>query len=322
MRRLVLVVAVRRDEHRGHHRERAERGRDHVTHHVAIIVFARPDHTALAADDARDGVVDEGVEIFDARRGELGRILLCEDLGEDVFEAVVVCLGDGVLRREPKILLAVERIVEAAACKALDAGVGVVHAHHHSARLGEVEDLEHALGVLAADDEARLLSSADVRLDILVDVAVGVPRDRDRLLPSRDVGHDALDHDRSAEDGAVKYRPDRAVGALPHLCEVVLGHTLCVGGDRRALDADPEALDRHRRLVSDLVAARLARRQTEIVILRFEIDERFEQNVLDHRPNDARHLVAVHLDQRRVHTDLFHLFLLGHCPKIVIASRP
>ncbi len=66
VRRLVFILAVRRDEHTGHHRQRTERGRDHVAHHVTVVVLARPDKAALRPDHARNCIVDERVEVFDA----------------------------------------------------------------------------------------------------------------------------------------------------------------------------------------------------------------------------------------------------------------
>ena len=59
---LVLVLAVRRNEHRSHHCQRAECCGNHVGHNVAVVVLASPDEAALRADNACHGVVDEGVE--------------------------------------------------------------------------------------------------------------------------------------------------------------------------------------------------------------------------------------------------------------------
>ena len=71
---------------------------------------------------------DRGVEVFDARGLELLFVLLLVDLGEDVLEGVVVFLADGILGGEPQILLCGQRIVKAAAGKALDGGILLVGA--------------------------------------------------------------------------------------------------------------------------------------------------------------------------------------------------
>src|SRR5699024_4518290 len=60
---LVLVVAVGRDQYRGHHGQGTEGGGDHIAHHVAVVVLAGPDETAPGADDPGHRVVDEGVEV-------------------------------------------------------------------------------------------------------------------------------------------------------------------------------------------------------------------------------------------------------------------
>ena len=60
----VFVFSVRTNEYAGHHSERAECGRYHVAHHVAIIVLTSPDVATLAADYACNSVVDQGVEVL------------------------------------------------------------------------------------------------------------------------------------------------------------------------------------------------------------------------------------------------------------------
>ena len=47
----------------GHHSQGAESGGDHVAHDIAVVVLAGPDVAAFAADDAGNGVVNEGVEV-------------------------------------------------------------------------------------------------------------------------------------------------------------------------------------------------------------------------------------------------------------------
>jgi len=101
VRGLVLELAAWGDEHAGHHGKAAERGRDHIAHHVSVVVFERPDKAALAADDARHRVVDQRIEIFDAGLFKRGPILGFVQLGKDIFKAVVVDFGNGVLGGKP-----------------------------------------------------------------------------------------------------------------------------------------------------------------------------------------------------------------------------
>ena len=136
---LILVNSVGRYQHAGHHSERAERGSDHIAHNVAVVVLARPHITALAADNARYGVVDEGVEECDTRLVKLSLILVFKDLCKNILKAVVVDLADSVLGSKPNVELLVERVVKAAARKGRNTLVKVVHTLDDSVG-GKVKD--------------------------------------------------------------------------------------------------------------------------------------------------------------------------------------
>ena len=103
VRRLILVSAVRGDEYARHQAQAAERRGHHVAHHVAVIVFARPDEAALGAHHARHGVVDQRVEILDAGFLKLFLIVSVINFLENILEAVIVDLRNGVLRGKPQI---------------------------------------------------------------------------------------------------------------------------------------------------------------------------------------------------------------------------
>ena len=93
-------LAVGRHQHRGHQAERAEALRHHVGLHVAVVVLAGPDEAADPLERRGDHVVDQAVLVGDVRGLELRRELVVEDLLEDVLEAAVIGLEDGVLGRE------------------------------------------------------------------------------------------------------------------------------------------------------------------------------------------------------------------------------
>ena len=158
-------------------------------------------------------------------------------------------------------------------------------------------------------DELDLAGAGDAHLGVLVDVAVGVAGDGDGLFPAADDGLDALDHDGGAEDRAVEHGADGAVGALPHLLEVVLLDALGVGGDGRALDRDAQALGGLGGVDGDLVVGLIAVLEAEVVVLGLEVDVGADELVFDDLPDDAGHLVAVHLDERGLHRDLGHVRL-------------
>src|SRR5690606_24284120 len=93
-------LAVGSREHRGHEAERAVTLRDGVGLHIAVVVLAGPDVAALPLERRGDHVVDEAVLVGEAGRLELVLVLGVEDLLEEVLEAAVIGLEDGVLRRE------------------------------------------------------------------------------------------------------------------------------------------------------------------------------------------------------------------------------
>ena len=100
-----------------------------------------------------------------------------------------------------------------------------------------------------------------------IDVAVGVTGEHDGLLPAGDVGHDAFAQDGRAEDGAVQNAADGAVGALPHLFEVIFAHALHVGGDGRALDGNAQPLGRLGGIDGHSIVRLVAVRKAEVVVL-------------------------------------------------------
>ena len=303
---LILRRAVRRDKHGRHHGKAAEGRGDHVAHDVAVIVLAGPDEAALAADDAGNGVVDEGVEVGNAELLELRAVVL-ELLLKDLLELAVIDLGDGVLRGEPQILLRINGILEAGARKRADALFLVVGGLPDG---GAVDLLHEKLLLLAALADERQRGGAGlgrVEVDRLIHVAIGMTGDGDGLFPVLYDGMDGVDADGRAEHGAVQNGADRAVRALPHFGELrILHHALLVRRDGGAFDGHAEAaggvggLDRH--LILRLVAVQ----QAEVIILGLQLHKGQDEFVLDHLPKDTGHLVAVHLHQRGRHFDLFH----------------
>ena len=89
-------LAVGRHEDRGHQAERTESLCHAVGLHVAIIVLARPDVSAVPFQRASDHIVDETVLVCQACRLELILEFGFENLGEDVFEFTIIRFEDGV----------------------------------------------------------------------------------------------------------------------------------------------------------------------------------------------------------------------------------
>ena len=117
---------------------------------------------------------------------------------------------------------------------------------------------------------------------------------------------DVRAQDRLAEDHPAQDVADGAVGRLPHLLEVEFLHPRLVRGDGGALDADAVPLDRLGGLDRHPVVGGVAVLHAEVVIVDLKIEERQDQLVLDHLPDDAGHLVAVEIDDRIGDLDFGH----------------
>ena len=303
---LVLVVAVGGDQHRGHHGQGAEGGGDHIAHHVAVVVLAGPDKAALAADDAGHGVVDEGVEILDAQGLELLLVLGVVNFLENILEGVVILFGDGILGGKPQVLLGIHGKLEAGTGKAGDGAVLVELALDHTGAVKIVDGLPEGGAVGSGEEQFRLAGAGYAVLGGAVDITEGMAGDGDGLLPGAHHGGDALDHDGRTEHRAVQNGADGAVGALPHLGEVVLLHTLGVGGDGGTLYGHAVLFVGVGGVHGDLVLGFLAVDKAQIIVLGLQVHKGQNDFVLDLLPQDAGHFVAVHLHQGRAHLDLFH----------------
>ena len=132
--------------------------------------------------------------------------------------------------------------------------------------------------------------------------------DGDGLLPVLHHRRDPLDHDGSAEHGAVQNGADGAVGGFPHLREPILLHTLGVGGDGGALYRHAVRFGRLGGVHRHLVMGALPLRETQIEVDGVQVDIGREKELFDVAPQDAGHLIPVHLHQRGGHFDFFHGF--------------
>ena len=301
---LVLIYAGRAHQDACHHGQAAESARDHVAHHIAVVVLARPNKAALSLHHTRHRIIDERVEILDARLRERRSVFAVKDLLENVLEAVVVRFGDGVLRGEPDVLPRIKRIVETAARKTCDGRIKVMHALSNA---GAAELMNERAGLPAVRrrvDKLHLARTGNEQLRILVDIAVRMTRQRDGLLPVAHARLNALAGDGRAEHRSVKDGADGAVGALPHLLETVFLHARGVGRDSGALHSHAQALRCLGGIDGNLVIGGVTIGKAQVVILGFKVYEGANELIFDHLPNDASHLVAVHFDKRHDHGDL------------------
>ncbi|CAG9096414.1 unnamed protein product, partial [Plutella xylostella] len=297
VRRLRLHrLTIRADEHRRHEPQRAVALRHRVRLHVAVVVLAGPHEPALRLHGVRHHVVDEPVLVPDAGRLVRRAVFLLVDLLEDVLEAAVVLLQDGVLCAQVQRVLPVQRELERGVGEVNNRGVSVEHAERHAGALEVVDDLLDGLPLGRGPDELELALAGHDVVDGLVLVGVRVAADDDGLLPAGDEPRDVLADDGLAEHGAAEDVADGAVGALPHLLELELLDSLLVGSDGGALDADVVLLDGVGTVDSDLVVGLVAVLHAQVVSVQLDVQEREDQLVLDQVPDDPGHLIPEDVD--------------------------
>ena len=219
---------------------------------------------------------------------------------------MIVCLGDGVLCSKPQILLDAERIIEACSCKSTNGLVCVVHTLEN-ARIRVFENSPALLpSVGISNHKLGSCRAFHSYLCVLINIAVCVTSDGNRLLPAGNERLDAVNEDRSSEYGTVEHCPDGSVGALPHLCQVVLRHSLSIGSNGGALNGNTEFLGLLSSIDSNLILGGFTVLESEIKILRLKMNIGIDNDILDLLPDYPGHLIAVHLDERCLHCNLSH----------------
>lgn len=164
-----------------------------------------------------DHVVDETVLVPDLLGLELLLVLGIVKLLEDVLEAAIVLLQNGVLGAHVQRVALVKSELEGSVGKAADRLVGVVLGLGNAAALLELEDLNLlGLAALRSVDHGELARAGNDTVLGAVLVTKGVTANDDGLLPSGDETGDAGDDDGLTEDGAAESVTDGAVGGEPH----------------------------------------------------------------------------------------------------------
>jgi hypothetical protein len=220
-----------------------------------------------------DYVVDQAVFVGDAGLRESVPEIPVEDFLEQILEAAVIGLENGVLGRQIDRNLAGQAVIEAGAGETLDAVVQVVHAHGDAGRREVVDVVGNRLAAVGrAEGHRQLARTRHPEIGGAVLVAESMTGDDDRLGPTgHQTRHVAAD-DRFAEDGAAQHVTDRAVGRFPHLLQIEFLNARLVRGDGRALHADAVLLDRIGRIESDLIRSLVPVLNAQIVVFQVDIE--------------------------------------------------
>ena len=196
---------------------------------------------ALGADDPRHGVVDEGVEVFDAQGLELLFVFGVVDLLEDILEVWSYCLEMvSFVANHRSCLVSMAYWKQDRAKELMDLSVlNCACSTPGPSNLFTVCQWAVRRRSVAGKHQLGLAGAGHAVLGRAVDVAKGVARDGDGFFPGAHHRRDTLDHDGRAEHRAVQNGADGAVGALPHLGKVVFLHALALGVMVAHLTATP-----------------------------------------------------------------------------------
>ena len=160
--------------------------------------------------------------------------------------------------------------------------------------------------VLFSNDKLGLCAGRDGHFHIAVDVSIGMARNGNRFLPVPDEGFNPLHKDGRTENSAIQDRADGSVGRFPHFFQAVFQHPVRIRRNGRAFYGDAVFFSGVSGVERNLVAGCVPVLQSQIIIFRFQVDIRGQQNIFNHFPDDSGHFVAVHFNQRRRHLDFLH----------------
>ena len=164
------------------------------------------DETTLTLDHLGNHVVNETVLVPDVLGLELLLVGGLVDLLEDILEATIVPLQDGVLGAHVERETLKQGHLETGMGEAADRLVGVVLGLGNTTAL-EVVDIDGlGLATLRGVDELQLAGSGNDTVLGTVLVTEGVTTDDDGLVPAGDETRDAGDDDGLTEDGTVAAR--------------------------------------------------------------------------------------------------------------------
>lgn len=194
------------------------------------------------------------------------------DLLEDVLEAAIVLLEDGVLGGQVEGVLTADRELEAAVGELVDRFVGVVHRQHNTGTL-KLVDFQIGGGGAVSWGKGHGEGAGDFgdKVGRSVLVTESVSADDDGLGPAGNASGDVVHDDGLTEDGAADDVANSAVGGLPHLLETELLDSCLVSSDGRALDADLAGLDRIGTVNAHLIVGGIAVLNAQVVVLDVEV---------------------------------------------------
>lgn len=181
-----------------------------------------------ALDHLGDHVVDEAVLVPDLLGLELLLVLGVIELLEDILEATIVLLENGVLGAHVQGKALVNGELERGVSEASDGLVGVVLGLGNTTTVLELVDLNLlGLTTLGGEDHGELAGAGEDGILGTVLVTKGVTANDDGLLPAGDKTRNAVNDNGLTEDGTAESVSDGAVGGEPHCFTGQSGTQVC-----------------------------------------------------------------------------------------------
>ena len=310
---LGLNGAVGGLEDGGHETEGAVSLGNDVGLDITIVVLASPDEATAGFDHVGDHVVDKTVLVPETSSLELCLVGGLVDLLEDVLEATIVLLEDGVLGGQVARVVAGEGVLHARVGEAVDGIVSVVHAEHDTGTL-EVEDLEVSglRAILRGESHIELTWNLGAEVSGSVLIAKSVSTNDNWSLPAWNEFRDVANDDGCSEDSTADNVSDGSVRRLPHLFEAELLNTGLIRSDSGALDTNLAGLDCLSSLNGNLIVGGVTILHAEIEVLDIQVQVREDKLILDQLPDNSGHLITVHLDDGIGYLDLLSCGSFDH----------
>ena len=145
---------------------------------------------------------------------------------------MVILLGNGILGCKPNILLQIQTIVEASPCKTSNGIILVVQALNNAVGILEIKNqLTGFFAFCIGNNQFCLRTLLHFHFGVLINIAISVTSNCNRLCPSRNIRFNTLYQNRGAEYSSVQNGTNCTVRAFPHLGKMIFRHSCSIRGD-------------------------------------------------------------------------------------------
>ena len=198
-------------------------------------------------------------------------------------------------------------------CESLNRLIGVVHAHDDSGALELVNlPLDRLTTALWSEAHLECATLLDDSISCSVLVTKCMSSNDNGLSPPGHQPGNVLDNDGLSEDSSIELVSNRAIGAFPHLLQFEFLDSGLIGSDGRALNANLAFLYGCSCIQCHLIVCLVTILHAEVEVLNVDVEEGQDQLILNELPDDAGHLVAVHINNGVVNLDFLDSCCVDH----------